>query len=261
MVNPNRLIGLLGIDKVLFLIYVYNIKIAFTQVVSHMEKEKKTVLIIDGCPLIGEAYKSIINSINKKDNYRLEINLSNCPYEGNEIINKIVEKEITLDLLILELKFSLNTCKKNISGEDIANYARKKLPNTKIIISTRSDDNFRIHSLFKTINPEGFILKRDLTSGEFKRAIYSIIDNDLYYSKSILKLLRKEVSSNLLIDGIDRKILYELSIGARMKDMPNYIPLSAASIEKRKRHLKKVFNVKDKGDRELILMAKEKGFI
>ncbi len=66
----------------------------------------------------------------------------------------------------------------------------------------------------------------------------------------------------LLIDSIDRKILYELSIGARMKDMPNYVPLSAASIEKRKRHLKKIFNVKDKGgDRELILVAKEKGLI
>ena len=47
-----------------------------------------------------------------------------------------------------------------------------------------------------------------------------------------------------------------------MKDMPNYVPLSAASIEKRKRHLKKIFNVKDKGgDRELILVAKEKGLI
>ena len=195
------------------------------------------------------------------DDYNIEINLTNSPDEGYDIINEIVKKEITLDLIILELKFFLNNGKKNISGEDIANLVRKKLPNTKIILSIRSDDNFRIHTLFKTINPEGFILKRDLTSAEFKRAIFSIIDNDLYYSKSILKLLRKEISSNLLIDGIDRKILYELSIGARMKDMPNYIPLSAASIEKRKRHLKKIFNVKDKGDRELILTAKEKGFI
>ena len=223
--------------------------------------KKKKILIIDGCPLICEAYKSIINSINKKDDYNIEINLTNSPDEGYDIINEIVKKEITLDLIILELKFFLNNGKKNISGEDIANLVRKKLPNTKIILSIRSDDNFRIHTLFKTINPEGFILKRDLTSAEFKRAIFSIIDNDLYYSKSILKLLRKEISSNLLIDGIDRKILYELSIGARMKDMPNYIPLSAASIEKRKRHLKKIFNVKDKGDRELILTAKEKGFI
>lgn len=226
-----------------------------------MEKEKKSILIIDGCPLICEAYRSITSSINRVKNYSLNINFVNCSKDGYDIINKIIEDKTTLDIVILELKFSQNDIKNKISGEDLAVIIRKKLPNTKIIISTTSDDNFRIHTLFKTINPEAFILKRDLTSSEFKRAILSIINNDLFYSKSILKLLRKEISSSFLIDSMDRKILYELSIGARMKDMPNYIPLSAASIEKRKRHLKKVFNVKDKGDRELILMAKEKGFI
>ena len=60
---------------------------------------------------------------------------------------------------------------------------------------------------------------------------------------------------------MDRKILYELSIGSRMKDLPNYIPLSVASIEKRKRQLRKVFGVKNKGDRELILKAREIGVI
>ena len=226
-----------------------------------MKEEKKSILIIDSCPLICEAYKSIINSINKNNNYSIDINLAYCAEGGYDVINKIVNSKITLDIVILELKFSQNNDKKKVSGEDLASTIRKTLPNTKVIISTTSDDNFRIHTLFKTINPEGFILKRDLTSSEFKRAIHLILNDELFYSKSILKLLRKEISSNLLIDSMDRKILYELSIGARMKDMPNYIPLSAASIEKRKRHLKKAFNVKDKGDRELILMAKEKGFI
>lgn len=226
-----------------------------------MKKEKNSILIIDGCPLICEAYKSIINSINKKNNYYLDINSAYCIEGAYDIINKIVKNKTTLDVIILELKFSQNNHKKEIYGEDLAITIRKILPNTKIIISTTSDDNFRIHSIFKTINPEAFILKRDLTSSEFKIAIHSVINDDVFYSKSILKHLRKEISSKLLIDSMDRKILYELSIGARMKDMPNYIPLSAASIEKRKRHLKKVFNVKDKGDRELILMAKEKGLI
>jgi len=226
-----------------------------------MRKEKKTILIIDSCPLICEAYKSIINTINKKDNHSLDTNLAYCAEGGYDILNRIVKNNLTLDIVILELKFSQKNDKKKISGEDLAATIRQTLPNTKIIISTTSDDNFRIHNLFKTINPEGLILKRDLTSSEFKIAVNSVINDDLFYSKSILKLLRKEISSNFLIDSVDRKILYELSIGARMKDMPNYIPLSAASIEKRKRHLKKAFNVKDKGDRELILMAKEKGFI
>lgn len=227
-----------------------------------MHKEKKSILIIDSCPLICEAYKSIINSINRSNNYLFDVSLSYCGKDGYDIISNSSKNNISFDLIILELKFSSNYQKKILSGEDLSLIIRQTFPNSKIIISASSDDNFRIHSIFKTINPDGFILKKDLTSKDFKNAIHSVFKNEPFYSKSILKLLRKEISSTLLIDSIDRKILYELSIGARMKDMPNYIPLSAASIEKRKRHLKKAFNVKEKGgDRELILVAKEKGLI
>ncbi|MCT4699659.1 DNA-binding response regulator [Tenacibaculum haliotis] len=226
-----------------------------------MKKEKITFLVLDGCPLMCEAYKSIINNTNKANTYHLNINLIHAPKIANNFINEVIKNKTPLDIVILELNFSKKNDENEISGEDIALIIRKTLPKTKIIISTASDDNFRIHTTFKTINPEGFILKRDLTSSEFKRAIYQTINNEVFYSKSILKLLRKEISSNFIIDAIDRKILYELSIGAKMKDMPNYIPLSVASIEKRKRHLKKAFNVKEKGDRELILIAKEKGIV
>jgi hypothetical protein len=46
-----------------------------------------------------------------------------------------------------------------------------------------------------------------------------------------------------------------------MKDLPNVLPMSIAGIEKRKRQLKEMFNVQENEDRELILKAKEKGFI
>jgi len=39
------------------------------------------------------------------------------------------------------------------------------------------------------------------------------------------------------------------------------LPLSIAAIEKRKRNLKRVFNVKKLDDRHLIVSAREKGFI
>ena len=55
--------------------------------------------------------------------------------------------------------------------------------------------------------------------------------------------------------------MYELSRGVKMKDLPDIIPMSMAGLEKRKRHLKVIFNVAQKADRFLILVAKEKGFI
>ena len=67
--------------------------------------------------------------------------------------------------------------------------------------------------------------------------------------------------TKIKIDKIDRQILYELSIGTRMKDLPKIVPLSIAGIEKRKRILKEVFDVEDQGDKALIMKARELGFI
>jgi hypothetical protein len=67
-------------------------------------------------------------------------------------------------------------------------------------------------------------------------------------------------SSDLFIDDIDRKILYEISIGTKLKDMKNVL-LSVHSIVKRKRALKQIFDVEDSDDSKLISVAKEKGFI
>ncbi len=227
-----------------------------------MRKEKKTALLADNCPLICETYKNIISKTTKLDskfNFNIDVTYScNGVYD---IIKKIIEKKTTLNFIILDLKLLPTENRKILSAEDLGLLIRKLLPSTKIIVSTDSYDNYRAHTIFKSLNPEGFLVKNDLTTKEVRDAIKNVTNNIPYYSKTVLSLLRKEVSNNFYIDSIDRRILYELSLGSKMKDMPNYIPLSVASIEKRKRQLKTIFNVKAKGDRELILTAKEKGFI
>jgi len=227
-----------------------------------MRKEKQSALIADNCPLVCETYKNIISKITKKtSNFSFNTDITYNCNGAYDIIKRTIEKETKLDFVVLDLKLKPSTNRKLLSGEDLGFLIRKLLPSTKIIVATDCNDNYRIHNVFKSLNPESFLTKSDLTSNEFKNAVKNVVNNIPYYSKTVLKLLRKEVSSSFIIDTIDRQILYELSIGSKMKDMPNYIPLSAASIEKRKRHLKKIFNVKDKGDRELILVAKEKGYI
>ena len=74
-------------------------------------------------------------------------------------------------------------------------------------------------------------------------------------------MLRMQVSNDFILDDIDRKILYELSLGAKTKELPSIVMLSINAIEKRKRHLKHIFEIKNADDRELIVIAKEKGFI
>jgi DNA-binding NarL/FixJ family response regulator len=135
------------------------------------------------------------------------------------------------------------------------------LPNSKIIVATTFNDNYRINSIFKSINPDGFLIKNDLSPRELISAIESVIDESPYYSKSVIQLMRKQVSNEMVIDEIDRKILYELSRGTKMSELPQIISLSISAIEKRKRILKELFNLDKKDDRGLIKIAEQKGFI
>ena len=89
----------------------------------------------------------------------------------------------------------------------------------------------------------------------------NIINESPYYSKTILKLLRKNLSSNIVLNKIDKQILYEISKGKKPKDLTKNIPLSIGGIEKRKRQLKEIFDVPKKDDEDLLKSAKQKGYL
>ncbi|MGG8497138.1 DNA-binding response regulator [Tenacibaculum sp. TC6] len=227
-----------------------------------MKKEKFTVLIVNDFPLVCEAYKKAFNIVvSGADECLLDFIIAHDYDEAIQNMKMYLKNGNKIDLAFLDLKLLPSDSGKILSGEDIGIRIIESFPNTKIIVSTSNDNKYRIHSVFKSINPDGFLMKKDISFTELVNAIKEVIKDPPYYSKTILKLLRKKVSVDFLLDDVDRKILYELSIGAKVKDMLGSIPLSIAAIEKRKRHLKKVFDVKEKGHRELILKAKENGFI
>ncbi|WP_105474275.1 hypothetical protein [Jejuia pallidilutea] len=85
--------------------------------------------------------------------------------------------------------------------------------------------------------------------------------NSPCYSSRILSLIRQHISNDFLLDAIDRVLLYEISKGTKTKDLPNFVNLSKSGIERRKRHLKEVFDIDGKGDKKLIEIAKAKGYV
>ena len=227
-----------------------------------MENNKYSVLIIDDHPLITNAYNTAFNYYSRQnESITFYIQTAqNCDI-AFELINEFSTKEKKLDIVFLDIKLPPSKDGKILSGEDLGLKINKLLPNTKIIVSTTFNDNYRVHSIFKSIDPDGFLIKNDITPKELIETIETVLNNPPYYSKTVLKLLRKQVANDFLLDNIDRKILHELSIGTRMKDLPDVIPLSIAGIEKRKRHLKSIFNIKSSDDKELLQIAKKKGFI
>ncbi len=220
------------------------------------------VLIIEDHPLIVEAYFKAFDIISKKlSGFNFNITtVEDCSRAEVKIENSIKENSI-YDLVLLDIRLPSKDDSTIHSGEDIGVLITEKSPNSKIIISTTLNDNFRVYNIMKNINPDGFLIKNDINSEEILEAIEKVLNETPYFSKTVLKYLRNQFSNDFVLDQFDRQILYELSLGTKMKDMPNTIALSLPSIEKRKKNLKELFNIESSEDRELILVAKEKGFL
>ena len=227
-----------------------------------MTNKHYKALIIDDHPLISEAYKSAFQKITKDDStLTFDIDVAHNCDTAYELINQYAENSKSIDVVFLDISLPPSQDGKILSGEDLGLKINQLIPGSKIIVSTTFNDNYRVHSIFKNINPDGFLIKNDITPKELITAIKALLSNAPYYSKTVMKMLRNQVSNDLLLDDIDRKILYELSVGTKMKELPSIVLLSINAIEKRKRHLKHVFDVNSTDDRALINSAKEKGFI
>ncbi len=170
-----------------------------------------------------------------------------------------VPRHYDLVLLDIGLPPSLNGA--ILSGEDLGIEIKKLMPKCKTIISTSYSDAYRLHGILNSVNPDGLLVKSDVTFKEIVSAINKVLLEPPYYSQTILDLLRKQISTDYALDKIDRQLLYELSIGTKMKELPSILPMSLTTIEKRKYFFKEIFNVQKKSDRDLVLVAKEKGFI
>ena len=222
--------------------------------------ESIRILMIDDHPMIIEGYQNTLQFA-KKAHQVLNINIANNCDEAVAFMNKSVKNNNPYDVLFVDISLPPSTDGLMSSGEDLAIYARDILPKAKIIILTMFDESYRIHNIIKTINPEGFLIKSDLTSSELASAFQAVLHNPPFYSGTVNSHLRKINESDIVIDDKNRKILYLLSQGAKNKSLATHLNISLSAIEKRKKHLKEIFFVEDGQDETLIKEARKKGFI
>jgi DNA-binding NarL/FixJ family response regulator len=201
--------------------------------------------------------KNLVYNSNQHLNFDLA---QNCD-TGLEKINQYRRENRKPDVVFLDTEIDEGSCNKNINGENLGLEISNYFPDIKLVILTSLQNNYKIHHLITKLNPCSFTLKKDLTDTELSIIIGTIKNNSVHYSKSVLQMFRKQMSSTINLDEFDRKLLYQLSKGTKTKDLPNILFLSIAGIEKRKRKLKQQFNVTSRGNTELLNAAKEKGFI
>ncbi|KJD36927.1 transcriptional regulator [Tamlana sedimentorum] len=221
--------------------------------------ESIKILMIDDHPMIIEGYQNTL-LFTKKEHQELKIDIANNCDEAVALINKSVN-QIPYDVLFVDISLPPSSDGVMSSGEDLAEYAKSVLPKAKIVVLTMFNESFRIHNIIKTIDPEGFLIKSDLTSSELASAFQAVLNNPPFYSGTVNQHIRKSLTTDIVIDEKNRKILYLLSQGIKTKNLAQHLGISLSAIEKRKKHLREIFEVEDGQDETLINKARKTGFI
>jgi DNA-binding NarL/FixJ family response regulator len=215
------------------------------------------ILIVDDHPFIIEAYKNAINKYSQ-NGFEFEVTQANNCKSGYE---NITEASKNFDIAFFDISMPEYAEKGIYSGEDLAMLMKSEMPECKVILLTMHTELLKINNIIKNINPSGLIIKNDLTFDELLFAFDKIINNESYYSQTVIKLVGQAQYNNIELDVFDKQILFHLSKGVKTKDLPTYIPLSLSAIEKRKLNIREILEVPGGTDVDLIREAKNKGVI
>ena len=229
-----------------------------------MKKKLLTVLLIEDHPIIIEAYRQGIKLFEETNlGYLFHIHTATNCDEALESIKRFNTNNKKVDIIFLDIKIPPSKTNPQIkSGEDIGKRVRMDLPESKIIIATMITGYYVINSIFKTLNPEGFLIKNDITHEEIIFTLEKVCTNNIYYSKTVMNSIQKKMNNDFEIEDLDRHILEELSLGAKTNEIDKFMALSRSSINRRKIKLKILLDLDENAsDRELVLRAKQIGII
>ena len=219
---------------------------------------KNNILIVDDHPFIIEGYKNAITRYNPEEFEFLISQAKDCESAYNIITNPDTK---VFDIAFLDISMPSYEEKGIYNGEDLAKLISEYMPSCKIILLTMYTELLKIKTIIKTINPSGLIIKNDLTFDELLFAFDKVIKNEKYYSQSVLKMLAQSEEDSIEIDQIDKEILFHISKGTKLSDIPQYIPISLGAIERRKIRLKELLKIEEGSDIDLVREAKNKGLL
>ena len=217
------------------------------------------ILAVDDHEMITTGYKYLLEAA-EFENFKVKVETANSYETGKQKIEDSA-RSFKYDLILMDIQLTETHIEEPRSGEDLGILARKIVPDTKIVFMSSFSDNYRINSILKNVNPDGYMVKSEIDEKSLFAMVNGVMVSPPYYSQKALAAIRKKVSQDTILDDNDKKILYHVSIGTRTKDMVEHINLSLAGIENRKRQLKVIFGVEKQNDMALITEAKIRGFI
>lgn len=219
---------------------------------------KYNILIVDDHPFIIQGYKNAITRYNPNEFEFFITQANDCKSAYYSITNS---ENLVFDIVFLDISMPSYEEKGIFSGEDLAKLLNEYMPNCKVIMLTMYTELLKIKNIIDTINPKGLVIKNDLTFDELLFGFDKVINNETYYSQSIQKMINQAHQEVVEIDLFDKQILFHISKGTKIEEIPQYVTISLKAIEKRIVYLKKLLSIKDESDIELIKEAKNRGLL
>ena len=217
------------------------------------------ILAVDDHEMTALGYKYILEDSDFTGfNVKVEIATS---FEKGKSKIELSKRAVPYDLILLDIQLFSPESKDTRTGIDLGIVARAEVPNSKVVFMSSYSDNYRINNIFKTVNPDGYMVKSEIDEMSLKTMVETIVNESPYYTASALSAIRRRMSTDIVIDEQDQKILYHLSQGIHTRDIAPLIGSANTTVEARKRQLKALFDVKNGNDLALINEAKTRGFL
>lgn len=217
------------------------------------------ILAIDDHEMTTLGYKYILEDADFKD-FNVKVEIAKSYDKGKEKI-EFSSKTLPFDIILLDIQLFPAEAKDPRSGVDLGKLARELVPDSKVVFMSSFSDSYRINNIFKTVNPDGYMVKSEIDEMSLKAMVETVYNRPPYYTASALSAVRRRMASTINIDEQDQKILYYLSLGTNTRDIAPLIAAANTTVEARKRQLKAIFGVKNGNDLALIQEAKKRGFL
>lgn len=226
---------------------------------EHEIIEYKRILAVDDHEMTTLGYKYILEAA-EFDDYKVMVDTCKTFDDAKSRIEQSA-KLYRYDIFLLDIQLFGPEEKDARSGEDLGILARKVAPDTKVVFMSSFGDAYRILNICKTTDPDGYLVKSEIDKLTLIAMVKKVLENPPYYTAIAMKALRNNAAYADMVSEQDKKLLYYLAKGVRVKELHEILSVSAATINTRKRHLKSLFGIEHGNDLALIEQARERGFL
>lgn len=212
------------------------------------------VLVVDDHPMTVSGY---IESLSLKGLFVPSLSFTKA-YSCEEAFSRLASHS-AFDLAIIDHGLPPYPQENIFSGIDLARTIRQRNPDCKIIIITAHTEVLIVYDIFKKVQPEGLMVKNDITPENLPRTVLKIIGGDTCQSPAVKSIIKEIWKKDLMVDDTNRQILLYLSKGYKIKKIEQTLMLSISAIQRRIAQMKATFDVKE--DSSLVEAATIQGFL